>query len=181
MVGDGRIAFQLHSQGLSAAEPHLCALYSSHCQAIQRTWGCQGDCANICKWPSKTSLSPSFIPSLGYQVEGRRRYDWSPLNKAWLGTLWRCLLRWDGHLPTVQPDPSARRGQGSISTPEAAEQKPPRETVAASAETMRWHSSSRPGQPLLAAWFSAVGFAYVGTCSQLTPTNVCQWTNYHQG
>lgn len=100
---------------------------------------------SICKWPSKTSLSPSFIPSLGYQVEGRRRYDWSPLNKAWLGTLWRCFLRWDGHLPTVQPDPSARRGQGSISTPEAAEQKPPRKTVAASAETMRWHSSSRPG------------------------------------
>ena len=136
---------------------------------------------NICKWPSKTSLSPSFIPSLGNQVGGRGRYDWSPFNKAWLGSLWRCLLHWDGHLPTVQPDPSARRGQGSISTSEAAEQKPPRKTVASSAEMTRWYSSSSPGQPLSAAWFSAVGFAYVGTCSQLTPTNVCQWTNYHQG
>ena len=41
--------------------------------------------------------------------------------------------------------------QGSISSPEAAEQKPPRKTVTASAETMRWHSSSSPGQPLSAA------------------------------
>ena len=69
---------------------------------------------NICKWPSKTSLSPGFIPCLGYQVEGRIRCDWSPLNKAWLGSLWRCLSRWDGHLPPVQPDPSARRGQAGL-------------------------------------------------------------------
>lgn len=135
---------------------------------------------SICKWPRETSLSRDLSLPWGLLVEGRR-YDWLLLNKAWLGSLWSCLLCSDQR----SADGPARRLSQARSrldlSPQATEQTPLRKMMAASGGLMRWRSSSSPGQLLSLAWISAGNFAYVGTCLQLTPTNVCQWTNYHQG
>lgn len=176
-MGDGRIAFQLPLAGALTAEPHLCVLRSSHYTGnlIQRTWPCWLAFASDQVRPH---FSPSFIPSLGNP--GRKD------GKIWLVTPESGLAGKSLELPivlrvevcpTAQPDPSARKGRELDLIPPGCKAERPRKAVATSGMKMRWQSPSSPGQALSAAWISAVDFAYVGTCLQLTPTNVCHWTN----
>lgn len=103
----------LHSQGLSAAEPHLYILHSSHYPGnpIWRAWGNQTSHANQHLQVTKQDLiSPQalFLP-WGIQVEGMERYDWLPqIRTGWEVSGGACVVE-TGGLPQGPASPSARR------------------------------------------------------------------------
>lgn len=113
-------------QGLLCAPPSCRGHPKAACQAARQ---------------KQDPTFPCFAPSLGIQLERRRKYSWLPLSKACPGRLRGASSMEIGGRSAAQPRLSKERSRAR-SQPPGGTAESPRETEAASGERRGWHPSS---------------------------------------